>query len=55
MLYVIAEFCDARVQRQYFGKYNELKLARTTVYGDLIDSENTGKHLQSFYNYGSVT
>ena len=41
MLHVIAECYDARVQRQYFGKYMN---SRTIVYGDLIDSENAGKH-----------
>ena len=49
---MIAKYCDARVQRQYFGKYMN---SRTTVYRDLIDSENTEKNLRSFYNDGSMT
>ena len=51
MLHVIAECCDARVQT-IFWEIHELK--DNSLRG-LIDSENTGKHLQSFYNYGSMT
>ena len=49
---MVAECCDARNQRQYFGKYNhELK---GDSLRELIDCEISGKLLRSFYNNSSM-
>ena len=53
MLHVIAEHCDARVLIETIvRKIHELK---DNSLRELIDSENTGKHLRLFYNYSSLT
>ncbi len=42
MLHMIAECCDAWIQKKVFREMHELK---DNSLQKLIDSENTGKHL----------
>ena len=48
---MMAECCDALVQRQYFGEIHEFK---DNSLRELKESKNIAQHLRLFYDYYSM-